>query len=37
LEGSNLKTWAKEIEKRYPSTSIDWKQFDASGITPKVH
>jgi hypothetical protein len=31
LESSNLKTWAEEIGKRYPNTSVEWKQFDASG------
>jgi hypothetical protein len=31
LESSNLNTWAEEIGKRYPNTTVEWKQFDASG------
>jgi len=30
LADSNLKTWADEIGKRYPGTSVEWRQFDAS-------
>jgi NAD(P)-dependent dehydrogenase (short-subunit alcohol dehydrogenase family) len=32
VDSSNLSTWANEIEKRYPSTIIEWRQFDASGM-----
>ena len=31
LASSNLRTWADEIGKRYPGTSVEWRQFDASG------
>jgi len=31
LESSNLRTWAEEIGKRYPQTTLEWRQFDASG------
>jgi len=31
LAASNLATWAKEIGGRYPETSVEWRQFDASG------
>ena len=31
MDSSNLRTWAEEIGKRYPETTIEWKQFDASG------
>ena len=33
LEAQGLITWAKEIGQRYPSTSVEWRQFDASGNT----
>jgi hypothetical protein len=33
LDSSNLRTWAEEIGKRYPKTTLEWKQFDASGIS----
>lgn len=36
LADSNLKTWADEIGKRYPGTSVEWRQFDASGIRVKT-
>ena len=32
LDSSNLRTWAEEIGNRYPETTLEWKQFDASGI-----
>jgi hypothetical protein len=31
LESSNLNTWAEEIRTRYINTTVEWKQFDASG------
>jgi hypothetical protein len=31
LASSNLRTWADEIRKRYPDTTVEWRQFDASG------
>jgi len=31
LASDNLKTWAEEIGRRYPETSVEWKAFDASG------
>jgi short chain dehydrogenase len=30
LSSSNLETWTKEIGGRYPETSVEWRQFDAS-------
>jgi hypothetical protein len=32
LDDSNLRTWAEEIGKRYPNTTVEWRKFDASGL-----
>jgi short chain dehydrogenase len=33
LATSNLRNWAEEIGKRYPTTAVEWRQCDASGTT----
>lgn len=33
LAMDNLAKWAEEIGKRYPETKVEWKNFDASGIS----
>lgn len=35
LAASNLGTWAKEIEGHHPKTTVEWRQFDASGINSR--
>jgi short chain dehydrogenase len=32
LDSANLAKWAQQIRQRYPSTAVEWRQFDASGI-----
>ena len=31
VDDSNLPSWAEEIGKRYPKTTLEWRKFDASG------
>ena len=33
LAMDNLATWTEEIGKRYPDTKVEWKNFDAAGIS----
>ena len=34
LAKDNLPTWAEELGNRYPETKIEWKDFDAAGLSP---